>query len=546
MNANVLCLLTAAAFLLNFCFLVRYFTGIIAARKLWRSPEAAVFLCAFVFAFVLLFRASADVPLRGGYDNEHCFGLLSSSYAQPNNWGGIIMGKEVSPTIGFAFVDLLSGNSLEAIVFANKLLVPVCALLLGASLLELGAGLAGAVAGCGLFGFNFLSLLNAHAFSTTNWNIFFVLCAVLSASRLAMGKNALADFAWYCCATVLVLSARLEFFPVLLLPLLPALRFVRWKGAGKFVWLILALWTACCLLWVLQLRHSAPSNGAIDLRMIGDDMAYHLGSKNLSLLSAVSPSFWAYAGLALMACLAGWAVRLAWKRNWSFVVPVWLVSWGVGFASIFLPLDRYPLQFIRHDLYFFLPFCLMAGLGAGLLTRRLAGWRSYACVGVTVVLLVFYGRANVRAALSLNNELRTNDIEWQFLVTAKRNWPANCRATAAGSARSLILMRYFPYASSDEPQDGQCLLFYKAVRKDLFSRIARPDGYRNHDSVDDVLVNYDRPWLEQRFFHRFYTMWTNSDGYTCDKEESLPIPLTLGFYPARFPNPIIDNSLARH
>lgn len=546
MNANALCLLTAAAFLLNCCFLFRYLAGVIIERNLWRNSKAFAALCFFIIVFVLLFHAGAGVPLRSGYDNEHCFGLLASSYAKPHNWLGIVMGKEVSPTIGFAFVDLLSGNSLEGIVSANKLLVPVCALLLGAALLELGAGFAGAIAGCGLYSLNFLALLNSHTVSTTNWNMFFVLCAVLSASRLAMGKNCLADFAWYFCSMILVLSGRFEFFPVLLLPLLPALRFVGWKGADKRVWILLALWCLCCLLWVLQLRHISPANGAINLRAIYNNVEYHLGSKNLSLLSGVSSSFWAYAALGLLAVFTAWGMWLAWKRDWSFLVPVWLVSWGLGFASIFVPLDRYPLQFIRHDLYFFLPFCLLAGLGAGLLTRRLTGWRSYACVGVTVALLAFYAKANVRTALSLNNELRTDDIEWQFLMTAKRNWPANCRATTTDTTRSLILMRYFPYAYSDESLNGQCLLFYKTVRGDIFSRAGVQIYSKGGQKSLSVFVNYDSPWLEQRFFHRFYTMWTNSDGYVFDKEEVRPIPLTLGFYPARFSAPDVDNSLVRH
>ncbi len=531
MNAFVLMFFLIAAFILNGCFVLNYFFNA-ANGKLLRGWKGGAAIAVFALLFAALFHFSSSVPLRGGYDNEHCFGMLSFSALKISHWPVILKAKEVSPVIGFGLADLLGGTTLEGVVVTNKLLWPVCALLAGAALFEMGAGFAGVLAGAGLLSLNFLSLLNSYAFSSTNWNMFFVLCSVLAGARLAAGKTTLSDFAWYFSAMLLVLAGRFEFFPVLLLPLLPALVRVEWRKDWKRVGAALVLWVICCAAWVLTLRHTAPDNGRVELRDVYGNVAYHLGLNNFSVFTGIQDYSWAKAWLAVVIAAVLLGSWLAWKRDRRFVIPLWLSAWAIFFAAIFMPLDKYPLHFIRHDLYFFLPFSLLAGVLVGYISD-LRGLGDRLAVPLVVILLLVYSGGNLKTALSFNSSLRTNDIEWQFLATARKNWPANCYATSTDKGRAYLLMRYFPYAYSNVIPSGKCLLFYQSVRKDIFKR-ARKELVYDPNIPSDVFVNYDSPWLQQRFNHRFYTIWNDSSPEAFDTEETSPIPLTLGFYPAKF------------
>lgn len=531
MSAFILISLLIAAFILNGWLAVNYFFEA-ANRKFWRGWKGWAAVAAFSALFLLMFHFSASVPLRGGYDNEHCFGMLSFSALKVSHWPIIIKTKEVSPVIGFGLTDLMGGTSLAGVTVVNRLLWPVCALLAGAALFEMGAGFAGVFVGTGLLSLNFLSILNSHTFSSTNWNMFFVLCAVLSGARLAAGKNALPDLAWFVSSTLLVLAGRFEFFPVLLLPLLPALVRTEWKKEWKRVGAALLAWVICCAAWVLTLRRTAPDNGRIELRDIYGNTAYHLGLNNFSVFTGVNDYFWAKTWLAVVIAAVLLGIWLVWKRDRRFIVPLWLSAWALFFASIFMPLDKYPLHFMRHDLYFFLPFSLLAGVLVGYIAD-LRGLSNRLVVPLIVIILIIYSDVNLKTALSFNSSLRTNDIEWQFLVTARKNWPANCRATTTDHYRAYLLMHYFPYAYSDATLEGKCLLFYRTPRSDIFSKAKRKPMPDPH-VPSSVFINYSSPWLHQNFRHRFYTIWTNAGPEGFDAEETEPIPLTLGFYPAKF------------
>jgi len=537
MSAFILLPLLIAAFILNGWLTASYFSEA-ANRKSWRGWKGWTAMAAFSALFLLMFHFSASVPLRSGYDNEHCFGMLSFSALKVSHWPIIIKTKEVSPVIGFGLADLMGGTSLTGVAVVNRLLGPVCALLAGAALFEMGAGFAGALAGAGLLGLNFLSILNSHAFSSTNWNMFFVLCAVLSGARLAAGKNALPDLAWFFSSTLLVLAGRFEFFPVLLLPLLPALVRTDWKRGWKRIGAALILWFICCAAWVLMLKQTAPRNGWVALRDIYGNTAYHLGLNNFSVFTGVNDYFWAKTWLAVVIAAVLLGIWLVWKRDRRFIVPLWLSAWALFFASIFMPLDKYPLHFMRHDLYFFLPFSLLAGVLVGYIAD-LCGLGYRLAVAPVAILLVIYSYGNLKAASSFDTYLRTNDIEWQFLVTARKNWPANCRATTTDHYRAYLLMHYFPYAYSNATLEGKCLLFYRTPRGDIFSKAKSkpmPDQY----IPSSIFIDYSSPWLHHNFRHRFYTIWANAGPEGFDAEETAPIPLTLGFYPAKFSMDDVD------
>jgi len=526
------CLAVIAAFLANLLFLFLYVWRAVSVDFRLKWPRLLISLIVLSGVFGALLAASADVPMRSGYDNDHSFDDLSFRFHSPGAWG--VVGsykKELSTLAGVSFVDILSGQRLEGILAANRILWPVCAVLTGAVLLELGAGLAGATVGAGLFGLSFLSIINAHTFSTTNWNLFYILCCLLSVCRLLRDSAGLSDWIWFFCASFLMLTSRFEFTPVIALILfIVAWRGLKAGGGGKILPVLFAIWAGVCALWAFHLRGMASENLFMPhySEMFGN-IAGQLGESNLSIVSGLSSDFWGWAGVSVMGVCAIVSMILAFRKSREWLPPAWLLLWLAYFALIFRPLEVYPLHFVRHQLYFFLPFCLFSGWAAAHIFRLLK-WR-WLPVAVSAVFFLVYGEAGVRAARSYNSSLRTDDIEWQFLLNARRAWPGNCSIITDSRKRELLLRKYFPYAGQESTRADDCLLFYRPVfstiiveRDDRFYAISPGNGL-----VMDV--NYSTPWLEQKFRHRFYTTFFGWYGQAREVRE--PIPLTLGLYPAR-------------
>lgn len=526
------CLAIIAAFLANLLFLLLYAWRAVSVDFRLKWPRLLISLIVLSGVFGALLAASADVPLRSGYDNDHSFDDLSFRFHSPGAWGVVgTYKKELSTLAGVSLVDILSGQRLEGILAANRILWPVCAVLTGAVLLELGAGLAGATVGAGLFGLSFLSIINAHTFSTTNWNLLYILCCLLSVCRLLRDGASLSGWIWFFCASFIMLTARFEFAPVIV----PLLFFAAWRclkagGGGKILPVLFAVWAGVCALWAFHLRGMVSENLFTPnySEMFGN-IAGQLGESNLSVVSGLSQDFWGWTGISVMGLCAIASVIFAFRKSREWLAPAWLLLWMAYFALIFRPLEVYPLHFIRHQLYFFLPFCLFSGWAAGHIFRLLK-WR-WLPVAVSAVFFMVYGEAGVRAARSHNSSLRTDDIEWQFLMTARRAWPENCRIITVSRKRELLLRKYFPYAYREPTRDGDCLLFYKPVCDEIIVELEKMYDDMPSDKGLVLDVNYSSPWLEQKFRHRFYTTFFGRYGKA--REVRKPVPLTLGIYPAR-------------
>lgn len=529
---SLFCLAIIAAFIANLLFLLLYSWRALSRdfRPKWPRLLISIVLLAGVFGGLLA--ASGDVPVRSGYDNDNSFDSLSFSFHSPGVWGVVSSyKKELSPLAGVSFVDILSGQGLEGILTANLILWPVCAVLTGAVLLELGAGLAGASIGAGLFGLSFLSIINAHTFSTTNWNLFYILCCLLSLCRLLRDRAGTSGWIWFFCASFLMVTGRFEFAPVFApLLLAAAWRCLKTGGYGRILPALFAVWTGMCVLWAFHLHGMAMENLFMPnySEMFGN-IAGQLGESNLSIAGGLSPDFWGWAGVSLMGACAVFSIILAFRKSRAWIVPAWLLLWISYFALIFRPLEIYPLHFVRHQLYFFLPFCLFAGWAAGHIFGFVK-WKWFAVL-VPAAVLLMYGDAGIRTARSYDSSLRTDDIEWQFLLTARRAWPENCRIITGSRKREMLLRKYFPYADREPTRAGACILFYKPVFEEIIVELEKAYYEISLGKELALDVNYSTPWLEQKFQHRFYTTFFGCYGKA--REVRKPIPLTLGIYPAR-------------
>lgn len=519
-------LLIGGAFLLNLWFLALRLRAWAAAAGRRRALLAALAACAALLVWLAAF---SKVTVRGGYDNEHDISYLSMSVFSRMGALSLIHGKEAAPLFADGAVDLLTGYSLPAQLRKNKLLTFASGLLLFAAARLAGFGLpAAALAAC-LYLFSFLTGLNAATMSTTPANLFFFMSALLAAASLRGGRGGLPGLAWFCAALLLVWTSRYELAPLAGLALLAA---VAGPGGGGMIrrpaaLLLLGATGLACLAWGRAIGLLDMYNGPLpaQIAQLMDNVAYHLGKRNFSVFLPVGEdaAVWA-AAAAAAAALAGAALR-----DRPRLVGLLALLAGCAYAAvIFSTRDFYQLHFMRHQLYFSLPFILLAAAaleacwrGGGAAAAHRAGW------GLLAVFCLAYAFANVGAAARLEPQQRTNDREWGLLLEAARGWPAGCYALfPAWDNRGLLLRKYFPAAPDSLPEGGACFLKYVPPSAAAFSQAGAPP--QAYNPFSPVYREGGAPVFERSFIHRFNTVFVGLE--TREK-----VPQRAGFYRAETP-----------
>lgn len=512
----------------NVWFLV---TGLAAWARAGRALPKAALGAAFAAAFLAGHFAFSGVSNRGGYDNEHDFQYLGASFADPHGLNRTFSGKEVSPLLLDAAGDALSGRALAAVPLKNRALMFLAAVLLFACLRELGAGRSGAFLGFALFYFNFLAALNARTFSTTPANVFYLCLALYAAARFENSRRDTGGLAWALCGLFLVWTGRYELAPLpgalLAVSLLRpggALRSLLAAGSRRTAALaLLGACAAACGAWFLVMigsgEYNGPSGG--ELLKPAAHFAYQLWEKNVAVFSSLP--LWA-CWLAAAVCAAAVLLPAGAARD-SRGLPVAgaVLLCCVYVSVIFLPQDRYPLHFMRHQLYFLLPFCLLAALAWD------AVWRERATAARLALLLLVCGvylRANGAAAAALEPERRTNDEEWAVMSAAAAAWPQGCTLVyGQDDHRRGVLKKYFPLLSGDcSVPPPACAIKYVPAHCQVFGG---PEENRPRGCAGPWLPGAadGRALAEASFSHRFYTIFAR-------EENRLPVPVRVGFYPA--------------
>ncbi len=499
------------------------------------GPRRALAALAAAAALFLAWQAAfRTVPLRGGYDNDHDFHYLGAAPFGHSSLRECFSGKEVSPLLFTALGDAVSGTSLVAVPARNALLVFLAALLLYAALRRGGLSSQAAAAGAGLLLFDFLAALNARTFSTTPANLFYFCAAIYAAAAADAGRRGLAGLAAALGALFLLWAGRYELAAV---PVFFLGASLARRGGGlrrlsadartrKTALLLAAGAAALCGAWYLKVIAVFPYNGPprFGPLLAASNFVYQFWSRDLGLvLPLPAAAAWALAAGAFTLVFlrrSGRDGRSA-AQAWAALLSV------LFFSAVFMPLDEYPLQFMRHQLYFLVPFAALAALAwraawAGRLPR--AQWAVLAALGCV------YLYANARAAVSFNGSLRTNDLEWRLLLRARSDWPAGCALDyGPRDSRYGVLRKYFPLLYGDcSAAVPACVLKYVPASCQVFSgpESGRPEGCTSQ-------------WLpppagtpavpaEASFAHRFYTIFS-------DSETRAPVPVRIGFYRADSP-----------
>lgn len=531
-----------------------FFLGKFAAEW-WRgepSRRNALLALAAVAAPAVL--AACLLPPRGGYDNDHDFLCLGTTFFTGRPLVFPLF-KEYSPLFTDGLADALSGCSLRAVLWKNRLLPVLSLFVFFTGLRRLGAGLAAAAGASALLFLNFLSPLTASSFSTTPANMLIWLLSLSALFDAHAGPRLTPrNLLWILSSTVLVISARFEFLPVNLLLLSAVLAAKPREGRKALLrpagLLITALGACLLALWAARALSAHPETMLRDLSSPVQHFLSQLGGRNLGLVAGVSlpapenpgPQTAPLVGgaaaaacwLFLLASLAGALLGGLAEREKAGRYAVFgglLLAWLLYFSMIFSSEDHYPLHFMRHQLYFFLPCAYLSALGLegldGAAKRLPAAGRKLFRV-LLGLFLAAYGTLNARTAFGLNGELRTNDRELAFLMEAGSAWEPGCLAVYPAAAqsdpRTALIKKYFPVPDESGGTADRCLLKYTSPWPAIF---ADPD-----QEAPPLPGTEGGAWRSVSFKHAFYTILTRSSG-TGDAyrlETAAPLPLTIGFY----------------
>lgn len=499
-----------AAFIVNLAFLLRFLRSSAAGLSRAGLLGAAAFAA---FSLAVLWGASSGLPVRGGYDNEHDFTYLSARSLPPDSGGMLRAGKEASPLIFDLLADLVSGFSLAAHPHKNALLVWSSAMLLALFLGTAGLSPPAAAAGAVLLCFNSLGLLNASAMTTTGANMFYFTCALLAAARFSVSPDRHAS-AWVASALFLLMAARVELFVVPALLALSALCFAAWKKA-RFPRAAAFAGAVClllCGLWWHHLDPYWPSVGPSGREMLSlfSHAARELGEINLYYMFG-TPSWLAPALLAAgLAFCAASLMRLG--RRCLPPVMAGLAVWLAYFTSIFFSGDLYPLQCMRHGLYYFVPVAALAALCFHCLLLLAKKRRAFA-LGAGALLLCLYAAAGIRGAYAMRGELRTNDREWQLLIKAQRELEGCGIYSDPADLRHRFLVKYFGANTGKGGEDLGCMARYVSPAGKVFG------GHRGSGWGPPS----GKALITEEFPHRFYTSMRRD-------ETRLPVMLKIGFF----------------
>ncbi|MEA3306779.1 MAG: tetratricopeptide repeat protein, partial [Elusimicrobiota bacterium] len=432
--------------------------------------------------------------------------------------------------------DIISVFSLETILIKNRSLIFFTALILFMLLLKLKLDYSAAISGFGLFYFNFLAIINANSFTTTSSNIFFFLSSLFAIVCFHIEKKDIkSNIIWVLSAMFLMLTSRYELFVVSFMGFLTVsgiyikeykIRFNIAREHPLFSAGIIAYF-GVCLLWLARLVNSIPYNGpdigdAVNLlgnlkyQLIEHNAAFFVPQASLIVPLVVVLSFFVilYRGLEDREKLAK-----------NLIIGTFIMFWIIYFSIIFAPLDLYPLHFIRHRLYFFIPFVILFAFAwdsAVYFLKHMKFIRFLKPI-MAVLLILAYAFTNIRTVESLQNEKRTNDIELEFLSKAQKKISDKYIVVyPAFDHRFFLLKKYFPFYDDCAIIEDKRYVKYVSAKKFIMRK--KGDIIQNYHPLKSNYIGKEEKAAFKIFFdHRFYTMWP-------DLETRDEIPIEMGFY----------------
>lgn len=504
--------------LVNIFFTVRYCKNAFTSQKINKTD----IYIGIIIALAVIIPASF-INARGGYDNNHDFLCLSYDFLTENKYN-LFNFKEVAPLFTDTITNIISSYSLKAILVKNVILSVVSMSLFYLGLKTVCKNSVISATITVLLFLNFNTALSAKSFATTQSNILIFITSYLSIfnafTKKTLSRN---PITWVITTLILVTATRIEFVPVNLL-LIATLIIYKVKAKDFFFlkrWnqYLIGIGIAFMIIFGLQAIKDNPARLLNQNSSLMTNINFHLSGNNLSVIRGYFPKYSVHTfnkidkldkintSIFLLIAIPGILI-FCFKHDDDqkviFYLTTPIIIWCFYFAYIFFPQSNYPLHFTRHHLYFFIPFCLLQFIalnGYFNIFKNKTTLKILCCLFCGV-----YFALNVRAEIALNKQMRTNDIEWNFLLNSKEsNICSNAKIYFNDNdLKSHVVRRYF---KPNKNTDKKC--YFISSYPFIFNlKTAIPD---------DITELYTI-----RFHHKFYTTMPN--------EKKGSIPLTIGFF----------------
>jgi len=432
-----------------------------------------VFVLLLVAAVMLYGNFTSSI--RGGYDNNHDF---TSVEIDSHNNNVLFSYKEISPVFLKDIIDRASNYSLKAILDTNRIIPLFSMLLFFAMARYAGAGSIGSLAGTAVLFLNFHTFLNASAFSTTSAAVFIFISSLAAfVSFLRKNNNGYGDLVWFSASSILSIMCRVEQTPVLFM-LAAYLIINRIKNPKEInlknpLILIsaagLSLMTLCFCFQLsypsIRLFHRKSPLTNFNMQIIQENIALIFSGNPAGNFPSENSAFSVECLVVLLFLATGLyclkIIRINWKHFFNDLHFLFFLILFYN-AIIYRWQDIYPLHFIRHRLFMFIPFsalcCFSVKSILDAAEKKGYGNLKPLCIVTITAFVSVYTVLNLVTSYSLKNNLRSNDIEWAFLVKSQNEIKGRYIVNSGISLQRRDLMRKY-FSAGPETQITEKLFY---------------------------------------------------------------------------------------
>ncbi len=478
-----------------------------------KNRLSLLFLALFIIAILY---GTLTPAIRGGYDNNHDFFILSCSM-------GFFPDKEIAPVFIKVLIDYLSGFNIKAILLANSFLPALSFLFFYAFLRRFGIRLPYSLFASAIVFFNYNNFLTAHSLSTTSL-IIFALSVSLCSFANALGRKHLeyGDLFWIFSSIYIVILSRCEHVLALFaLSVLLFFKCLKRKDPVLKDYKCIAVLSCGILLAILFFLHEL-SYPVLNLFMYDNIFAsfnMQIVEDNLALLFYSNPvahfpyqrQVFSWPAFFLISIIVPMSVMFFKVERENMAGFATITAIFACFCLIYCWHDEYPLHFMRHRMFVMIPFAAMCGFlmqGTVEFAEKYCKFPVNNAVFVLMPVFALYYMLDVGLSHKLDTVLRTNDREWALIMDS---WPRLQGKCAVHSARKSEKRPFFTYYLGKR-HESECHLHYFSSDYLVFD---------NEKQEWDIPEGFF-PVKTAVFRHSFYT--------TMHDENRNPVLVRPGFY----------------
>lgn len=384
-------------------------------------------LCLTGIAALMLF-STFYVAATGGYDIECVFKIIGNSFF---NMDQLFSDKEIAPIFIKELADRTTGFSLYGFLTLNRIMPVFSMLLFYSGLRQTKISSEICLFSSAILFLNFNSLFNSASFNTAPiislaYISFFT--AFLHLTAMSEEKSPYLSLIWLFLSSFLLVMSRVELAPIIFIILsASAIRlFIYNRPCLKKPQLIAIVATGVLLLlsaFVIEmsyrpmgllLRFTPFSN--FNMQFIAENLSVVFSQYPHEQIPAVFRQFSISAAILMLFFMLPLLFISKLKTDGKYIEIPAFFAIAVYSCVIYHWQDQYPLEFIRHRLFLYIPFAYITAYSLHLIGTLSKKEKIFDILILSAALV--YSVLNVRTAMTIDKNF-ANDLErteWKMLI----------------------------------------------------------------------------------------------------------------------------------